>query len=371
MALARVAGDCPSHRAKDAVIDTATRDKIIAALLKLDWSKLTQDERLSFVRTLQIVLHRFGNPDDATVVAVIAKLDPAFPADNFELNWLLCETLGYLQAPNTAAKGMALIAASSSQEPQLEYARSLRFLKTGWTKELRTAQLEWFLKAANYRGGASFAKFVEFIRNDTLSTFSESEKAELAELIAKKPEEKSAIENVGEMFAGRTANNWTLEELSAATKTDLKHRSFDKGRKVFAAAACFTCHRFGNAGGMTGPDLSTAGRRYSPHDFLDQIINPSKVINEQFSAVVVLTDSGMVVSGVVVNLNGDSMTINTDLTDPNKRVNIDRKEIEEIQQSTTSPMPANLLSLLTKEEVLDLVAYVLSGGDPQHEMFKP
>lgn len=371
MALARVAGDCPSHRAKDAVIDTATRDKIIAALLKLDWSKLTQDERLSFVRTLQIVLHRFGNPDDTTVAAVIAKLDPAFPADNFELNWLLCETLGYLQAPNTAAKGMALIAASSSQEPQLEYARSLRFLKTGWTKELRTAQLEWFLKAANYRGGASFAKFVEFIRNDTLSTFSESEKAELAELIAKKPEEKSAIENVGEMFAGRTANNWTLEELSAATKTDLKHRSFDKGRKVFAAAACFTCHRFGNAGGMTGPDLSTAGRRYSPHDFLDQIINPSKVINEQFSAVVVLTDSGMVVSGVVVNLNGDSMTINTDLTDPNKRVNIDRKEIEEIQQSTTSPMPANLLSLLTKEEVLDLVAYVLSGGDPQHEMFKP
>jgi hypothetical protein len=39
------------------------------------------------------VLHRFGNPDDATVAAIIAKLDPSFPADNFELNWLLIETL--------------------------------------------------------------------------------------------------------------------------------------------------------------------------------------------------------------------------------------------------------------------------------------
>ena len=60
---------------------------------------------------------------------------------------------------------------------------------------------------------------------------------------------------------------------------------------MFAAAACFTCHRFGNEGGMTGPDLTGAGRRYTPHDLLDQIINPSKVINEQFSAVTIVTES--------------------------------------------------------------------------------
>ena len=252
----------------------------------------------------------------------------------------------------------------------MEYARSLRFLKTGWTKELRTAQLEWFLKAANYRGGASFQKFIEFIRNDSLASFSETEKTELAELIAKEPEKKTAIENVGAMFAGRTPTTWTLEDLSAAAQSDLKHRSFDNGRKIFAAAACFTCHRFGNAGGMTGPDLTTAGRRYSPHDLLDQIINPSKVINEQFSAVTVVTEAGKVHTGVVVNLSGDTVTINTDLTDPNQRVSIDRKEVEEMEVSKTSPMPVNLLGLLTKDEVMDMLAYVLSGGDPEHELFK-
>lgn len=370
LALARVEGVCPLHRSEDAVVNTATRDKLFAALLNLDWSKLTAEQKIAFVRVSQIVLHRFGNPEESVQAALTNKLDAAFPADTFELNWLLCETLGYLQAPNAAEKGMALIEAAASQEPQIEYARSLRFLKTGWTKELRTAQLEWFLKAANYRGGASFSKFIEFIRTDSLETFTEAEKTELAELIARKPEKKSAIENVGAMFAGRTVTPWTLDELSGATKTELKARNFETGQKVFAAAACFTCHRFGNAGGMTGPDLSTAGRRYSPHDFLDQIVNPSKVINEQFSAVTVVTTEGKVHTGVIVNLNGDTVTLNTDLTDPDQRVAVDRKEVEEMEVSKTSPMPANLLGLLTRDEVMDLVAYVLSGGDASHEYFK-
>ena len=121
---------------------------------------------------------------------------------------------------------------------------------------------------------------------------------------------------------------------------------------------------------MTGPDLTTAGRRYSAHDLLDQVINPSKVINDQFSSVKVLTDDGIIHTGVVVNLNGDRITLNTDLTDPNKRVNIDRNTIEQMVVSKTSPMPAGLFNRMTKDEILDLIAYLISGGDPGHEMFK-
>jgi putative heme-binding domain-containing protein len=371
LALARRTGVCPTHAANTSnKSDAKSRDAILAALLKHDYAKLTNDQRMAYVRLTQIVLHRFGNPDDATVAAIIAKLDPAYPADTFELNWLLTETLAYLQAPNTAAKGLALIAAAESQEPEMEYARSLRFLKTGWTPELRTQQLEWFLKAANYKGGASFDKFIEFIRNDTLSTFTDAEKTQLAALIEKKPERKSAIENVGAMFVGRTPTMWTLEELSAAAQTGMKGRDFDNGRKMFGAAACFACHRYGNAGGMTGPDLTGAGGRYSPHDLLDQIINPSKEINEQFAPIVVTKNDGSIMTGVVVNLSGDGVTLNTDLTDPNQRVNVDRKEVKSIELSKVSPMPPMLLNMLKKEEVLDLLAYVLSSGNKDHAMFK-
>jgi hypothetical protein len=234
LALTRVTGVCPTHRTADHVVNTDKRQQILAALLQRDFAKLNNEQRMAYVRLIQIVLHRFGNPDETNVAAIIAMIDHVYPADNFELNWLLTETLAYLQAPNTAAKGMALIAAAESQEPQVEYARSLRFLKAGWTPELRKQQLEFFLKAANYKGGASFDKFIEFIRNDSLSTFTDAEKTQFAELIAKKPERKTAIENVGAMFVGRTPTMWTLDELSAATKTGMKGRSYDNGRKMFS-----------------------------------------------------------------------------------------------------------------------------------------
>ncbi len=371
LAIARVTGVCPTHRKPDTVVLASMRDQLLAALLTFDFAGLTLEQKLAHVRIVQIVLHRFGNPDNSTITALIAKLDPAYPAESFELNWLLTEILAYLQAPQTAAKALALIAAAPSQEPQLEYARSLRFLTTGWTPALRKAQLEWFLKAANYKGGASFDKFIEFIRNDTLTTFTPAEKTEFAALIEQKPVRKSAIENLGDVFVGRTPTQWTLEELSAATKTGLKNRSFETGQKMFTAAACYACHRFGNAGGMTGPDLTGAGGRYNPHDLLDQIINPSKEINEQFAPVIVTKNDGSIISGVVVNLNGDNVSINTDSSDPNQQVSVDRKSVKSMEVSPVSPMPPMLLMMLKKEEILDLTAYILSGGDKENPMFKP
>jgi hypothetical protein len=76
------------------------------------------------------------------------------------------------------------------------------------------------------------------------------------------------------------------------------------------------------------------------------------------------------VSGIVVNLNGDSVTLNTDLTNPNQRVNVDRRKVKSIEVSKISPMPEGLLAALNKSEILDLVAYVISGGQPDHPAFR-
>jgi len=364
IALARAAGICPQHRnAASPPPSTALRGRMLAALLALDIPNLPEFQQLTALRTLQIALNRFDRPDDATIGKLAAKLDPIFPAETFEMNWLLCETLVYLQSPAVAEKAMALIAATPSQEPQIEYARSLRMLKAGWTPASRTAYLEWLLKASNYRGGASFSKFIEFIRNDALATFTDAEKQALAALIDKKPERVSAIENVGARFAGRTPKQWTLEELSAAAGTGMKDRNFENGRRMFGAAACFACHRFGNEGGMTGPDLTSSGARYTAHDLLDQILNPSKEINEQFAPIIVTRNNGETISGVVVNLGGDRVILNTDLSDPNERMSVDRKDVKSIEPSKISPMPPMLLSMLNEQDVLDLVAYVLSGGN--------
>ena len=48
---------------------------------------------------------------------------------------------------------------------------------------------------------------------------------------------------------------------------------------------------------------------------------------------------------------------------------LQKSEIEERKKSTVSIMPQGLLSKLTREEILDLIAYVYARGDKKHLLF--
>ncbi len=373
LALARVEGIDPFHRQEsDPPVNKKLGADLVNALLGIDFAKLNQWQRLGLVRAYQVVFNRFGPPNSSQALKAIVHLDAQFPAESIEMNGILCETLVYLQSPTVAQKAIALLKRAPTQEEQLEYARSLRMLTTGWTNALRAEYIEWFLNAANYRGGASFEIFIENIRREAMATLTDQERSDLAGLLAKKPEKKSPIEALTANFMkGRTfVKNWTLDDLAAEAEASMTNRDFENGRTMFAGTACYSCHRFQNAGGSTGPDLTGSGGRYSPTDFLDQIINPSKEINEQFVPIVVEMLDGQTHYGVVVNLKADTVIINTDLTNPNQRVNIDRKKVKSLEPSSVSPMPPGLINLLTKEEIFDLTAYVLSGGNPDDKRFR-
>ena len=372
LSLAKAAGIDPFHRQNtDPPINQKLGKQILQSLLQIECKDLTPSERLALVRTYQVAMVRFGKPSPQEAVKIVAQLDSQFPAKNFEMNWLLCETLAFLDSPTAAQKGIALLLEAPTQEEQMEYARSLRNLKTGWTHELRIQYFNWFLKASNYRGGASFTKFIEFIRNDAVASLNPAEQKKLAVLLAKKAVVQSPADVMAEAMAGRTfVKNWKLEELSKAASSGLKGRNFKVGRRMFAAGGCYACHRFGNQGGMNGPDLTGSGGRYSTHDLLEQIMYPSKEINEQFVPTFVTLKNGETLSGVVVNLNGNRVTLNTDLYDPNQRTNVQTNEVKSMGPSTVSPMPPGLLNMMEKEEIMDLLAYILSGDDPQHKFFK-
>jgi hypothetical protein len=47
-----------------------------------------------------------------------------------------------------------------------------------------------------------------------------------------------------------------------------------------------------------------------------------------------------------------------------------KKDVESVKVSPVSLMPQDLLKTLNENEVLDLLAYLLSRGDPSHTMFK-
>ena len=97
LALAHVTGVCPQHRSRTTPpVNVAMRDKLLTAAASIDAGSLRLREQLTLQRTVQIVLNRFGRPDQTLVQKLIDSFDPLFPAKSSELNWFLCETLAWL-----------------------------------------------------------------------------------------------------------------------------------------------------------------------------------------------------------------------------------------------------------------------------------
>lgn len=103
---------------------------------------------------------------------------------------------------------------------------------------------------------------------------------------------------------------------------------------------------------------------------MESIVDPSKVISDQYAAVTIVTADSRTITSSIINLAGDSMMINTNMLDPNAIEGVDRKQIEEQGPSKLSMMPTGLLNTLKEDEILDLMAYLLSRGDRNNPMFQ-
>jgi putative heme-binding domain-containing protein len=163
---------------------------------------------------------------------------------------------------------------------------------------------------------------------------------------------------------------WKMDDLAPLVDRGLTRRNYDRGRNLFSAVGCFSCHRYNNEGGAVGPDLTALGGRFSPRDLLESIITPSKEISDQYGAVVIATEDGRVVTGRIVNLHGDTLQVLTDMLNPNALVSVNRTQIEDMKPSTVSMMPEGLLNTLNQDEILDLLAYLLSRGQRDDRMFQ-
>ena len=366
LALVRAAAPCPEH-VKDAKPQPELRAKVLASLARLDMGKLTDAQKLDLARVYEVALHRLGKPDTGERDVLLAKLDARFPTGNRFLDGELLNLLVFLQSPTAAAKGLKLLADAPTQEEQLEYVRALRMLTVGWTPELRAGYFQWFVKAGGYKGGNSFAKFLTLIKTDAVALLPESDKVALKPVLEAKPATTAVAAAPPRAFVKK----WAIDELNREVAPLLAGgRDFDKGRKLFAAANCFGCHRFDNEGGSTGPDLSGIAGRFSPKDLLESILDPSKEVSDQYAATEFELTDGRKVVGRIANLHENGVSVLTDLLDPNGFTNLKRNDIEKMTPSKLSLMPAGLLDTLTAPEAADLMAYLLSRGDRGAALFK-
>ena len=357
----------PSFPANDAVRHPL-QAPVFAALAKFDWAKLSLDQQLQLLRVYELALYRLGAPDESLRSQLIARIDGFYPAEDRQLNVMLTELLCYLQAPSAAKKGIQLLKTAPAQQEQMDLVRSLRFLKTGWTLELHRELFDWFLKAQAYRGGNNFPTYMQELRNDCLANTSAEEQKELEKLInAKLPTEANKMASQSRPFV----KEWKMDEVSPLVASKLKDRNFEHGKAMFAAANCYACHHFAGNGGAVGPDLTGLAGRFSARDILESVLDPDKVISDQYAASVITTSTGKTVIGRITNYSGEGITVNTNMQDPNATQTVLRSDIESMEPSKTSMMPSGLLNTLKEEELLDLMAFLLSRGDAHNPMFVP
>lgn len=346
--------------------DPALQSAILAALDRIPWDGLGESQRADLLRAYGLCFTRMGEPSAADRERVIARFDAVYPGPSALVNVELSQVLAYLQAPSAAAKTVALMDAAPTQEEQIDYARSLRVLKAGWTPELRTRQFSWFLKATQFKGGNSFGGFMANIKRDAVATLTPDEARALKPLI---DVQVTAASPVVQAAPRAKVREWKLGDLESKLAGGLTGRDFERGRTLFGAANCYACHRYAEQGGAQGPDLTGVAGRFGPRDLLESILNPNKEISDQYAAVEITTSDDQIHVGRIINLAGDGIMINTNMLDPNAQKTVDRKSVESIVTSKVSMMPAGLLDTLDEGEILDLMAYLLSRGDKASPMF--
>lgn len=338
------------------------------------WQSLNPEQQLEKLRAIELSFIRQGMPSGALADSVRKDLDSDYPSPSERINAELCPLLVTLQAPDVVEKTLALLDAAATQEEQIRYIYDLRMLQSGWTIEQRkhyfawfnhrspgnpppsAALLKWFADAGlPYSDGSSLPDYLANFRKEALDSLTAAEREELAPWLAvNAPAQAKAPGPQRRQFV----KNWTMENLPPL----LERTPGDaiKGKSIFLAAGCSQCHRFSGSGGVVGPDLTSISGSNSPGDILDSILEPSRVIPDQYRNTTIVTKSGDQFMGRVVSETLTELEVMTDLLN-RTIVKVAKADIAKRELSNISPMPPGLLNSYTAQEIADLLAYLESG----------
>ncbi|HZT82496.1 MAG TPA: c-type cytochrome, partial [Gemmataceae bacterium] len=168
----------------------------------------------------------------------------------------------------------------------------------------------------------------------------------------------------------RPRTEWKYEDLLASVE-GMSGRSFANGKQLFTVASCVACHKLGGVGQEFGPDLTKIDPKQDrPAEILRDILEPSFRINEKYQSYVFATQGGKTITGLILEEKGDTVKLIENPLAKAEPLVLKKSDIAERMKSPTSLMPKGLLDKLTREEILDLIAYVAAKGDPKHKLFQ-
>ncbi|HBE70583.1 MAG TPA: hypothetical protein DDW52_20755 [Planctomycetaceae bacterium] len=124
-----------------------------------------------------------------------------------------------------------------------------------------------------------------------------------------------------------------------------------------AAAQCRNCHQIVGRGQSVGPSLDQIGARRTKASLLESLVDPSRQIDAKYRTLSVMTIDGEAYSGLVQDVDANPLVLTTA---DGKEHRIATEDIEQRQFSPNSLMPSGWVEQLTRQQLLDLLAYLES-----------
>jgi putative heme-binding domain-containing protein len=375
-----------------ALARVGSEDDQLALMQRLDRFPLGEMQyehrQLAKLRIIQISIARHDTAALKGSSRLMRELRDEFPTSSLErggfvppmsaqINHELARILLQVDPAGNVGRAVRLIGLSTSREEEIFYVELLRNLRDGWTITDREKFFSWFLPTntrkpvgqnvakffadvkRSYVDGASYDRYLRDFRREAIATLTPEERRHLEPLLAKPITQARLVPGHARDFV----RDWKMEDLIGdLTKT--RRPDLVKGRQAFVDAQCLSCHRFGNDGGTAGPDLTAAASKYTDRDLLESIIEPSKIINEQYQDHTAILEDGEAYTGRLVSNSEKEVIIETDRLSGAKE-KIDRTKVKQLRPATLSPMPSGLVNVLTKEEILDLLAYLRATTAPE------
>ena len=378
---------------------------ILRKLMTVDINRISRDNKISLLRAFELVLYRMGDLDPAVGEEMATYFANAYPSTDNALNREFSKVLIQIGAPYAVEKTLALldsakddsttamptltsssdlilrnpqygmdIAGMLSKTPpaqQIYYATALSKATVGWTPELYERYFSWFYDAFGYKGGNSYIGFIDAARKLALKNVPKDQFDHYNTISGDSLVAESGRELFQDVEPPKGPGKaWKIDEAVKAVEGDKGKRDFERGKSLFAAVRCASCHMIQGEGGAIGPDLTQLGTRFSVHDMLESIIEPSAVISDQYESKVLVLKDGSSVLGRLISEEGDTYSVSQNPYAPQVLKEVPKNEVTEIKVAKVSTMPPGTINVLNEEELKDLMAYLMSGGNENSPVYQ-
>ncbi len=381
------------------------KQSIYTALSKINYDALSAKEQLDLLRVYELFFARMGQPTAVQKPLLSQKFGKVFPTKDDDIKRQLAKLLVYLDAPGTATKILGLIeskealdevaggeTATSSADlilrnpqygmdiaamleklppaRQTYYAILLSELKTGWTPALHERYFKWFRTALNYKGGLSYIGFIDRAQKNALKYVAPNRVAYYKKLAGADLLTASGNDVTDITYPKGPGKSWKVDNANTLFANGLKNRDFVQGKNMYMATMCSRCHTMRGEGVNLGPDLTQLGTRFSTRDILEAIIEPNATISDQYASTQFQLKNGESIVGRIVGDEVDHYKIVQNPFTPDLSVKVLKRNVVSKSYSTISMMLPGLINGLNEEELKDLMAFLVAGGNQNHDVFK-